>query len=209
MSYGAAVLFGDYLAYWAETHNVKQMRQQHYVRSPKLTPEREKALLAMEQWCESEGVDARRWLAALFYCRRFLFAPKWTQLKNGPAARKVYDAQDSLPMYEQLVRSTPAVAPAEGLNPNRDIVPAAEIQKRNFADRGAAAECMVALSFTFGWHPKSAVCKSCPLAGECRERLRKCANFDIIGLREGTVTWEQVLQQLAVTGDQHGGQAAR
>lgn len=209
MKYGATVLFGDYLAYWADTHNVKQMRQQHAVRSPKLTPDREKALDGMETWCEQEGLDPRRWLAALFYSRRFLFAPRWNQLCGGPASRKVYDAKGSLPLHEQLVRAAPPQPAADDVNPNRDVVPAAEIQKQNFAERGVAAECMVALSFTYGWHPKSLICQKCPVAGECRERLRKCANFDIVALREGRVTWEQVVQGLAMTGDQHGGSATR
>ena len=179
-------LHADYCYYWAMTRNVKKTREGHPMRAPVLNAERRAILEKLVAWCTAEGYEPRRWLAAVFESRRFLFAPPWAQLR-GSAAAKAYE-RGVLPKYEDLLRQEAQLANPPP-NPNVDLIPEAEIAKASYQD---PRDCLRAVATTLGWHPQSRVCQHCQGVLECKTYLRR-APIDIIGLREGRLTWAEAL----------------
>ena len=197
-------LFDDYNYYRAHTHHYKMQQQNHYMRACKLTPDREQALSRLIDWCLQEELDARRWMAVIYYRRKFLYAPRWDQLTpKSKATRKLYET-GTLPLYDQRLREEQEAHVIESLNPNRDIIPAAEILKDKYLKQGLGRDCITDMRSTYGYHPLSLACRRCPVAHECREVVKSCFPFDVLALREGRVTWPEVLQLLAGRGSDVG-----
>lgn len=194
--YGPAKLLADYVSYWELTHHVKQMRREHWVRSPVLTTDRCALLEKFELWCGEHELDARRWLAALFYVRRFMYAPTWKHLMSDtPKAREFYHRKE-MPEYDQKIRRELSDG-QQVENPNVDVIPAAEIRKQSYAESGDPTGCMIDFASTYGWHPRSRVCQQCVIAGACRQQLSSRSTCDLVALREGRITWEEAKRKMA------------
>lgn len=193
MNAGAEQLLDDYNHYRFKTNNVQKLRNSGK-RIGSLGKKNLPVFASLQQWCEGNGVEPRRWLASLFETRRWLFAPPLHQLKS-PKHLKRYPDVGAIQAYqnrlsqERVKRQTIA---GEVFDPNRDISNSAETLKKRYLDFGHPEQCVAAMSAeTFGYHPKSQQCARCPLQQACSQRLQSMVPFDIMGLRLGNITAEQ------------------
>jgi len=143
-------------------------------------------------------LNPRLWLYSLFVSRKWLFAPKLEPSnllseKHLPKFQRLKDYS----FYRQYQQVQEALNPSpDSFDPNRDLSSTAEQAKRYYLAAGNAAECMNRMrDETFGFHPKSTVCCNCPAASECRESLEASVRFDIIALRNGTLSVEEARHQ--------------
>ena len=168
-------------------------------------------LQAMDEWCRSQGIDSRRWLYYLFRKRKWLFAPKIDQLipskKNMAKALAGYAAMTDTPGYAATIyREAEASRRQAGTDcdPNRDLIAMAEERKRVYLGEGRPDKCLEQMTTeTYGYHPKSTVCARCASSYECAVRLKASVVFDIMALRNGTMTLQQA--QVIVARSQYGG----
>ena len=203
-------LLSDYNIYRGRTFNVQQIRAAGPCKDvgPKkgLPP-----LQAMDTWCRSQGIDARRWLYHLFRKRRWLYAPQLKQLvpskRNLEKALAAYAAMTDTPGFAAMIsRETEAARCEAGTNfdPNRDLSPMAEARKRIYLGEGRPDKCVCQMTEeTYGYHPKSVACARCPLTYQCATQLMASVPFDIMALRRGEMTLTQA--QVIVERAAHGG----
>lgn len=201
----AAELFGDYNYYRLFTRNVIEARAQgKWLRYLKETPDRLAALTAMGAWCRDRRYESRHWLCWLFYRNRWAYARPFHQLVPGSkktlrSMLRAYEDCGYLPMYDRRMRELGhAQDQAEGrlYDGNRDLAATTEALKRRYMFFADADGCFTD-ERTNGYHPKSLVCAQCPLAGQCEQKLRATAVYDIVALRRGDITVEQAKREVA------------
>lgn len=208
-----AILLSDYNYY--RNHTARRQQCRTYMRDVGM----KKAgpwLGKMLSWCDSKGIDARRWLYYRFSTRHWYFAPPLNQLKPSKRnERKALDGFYNLnaaPAYSHRISNEIRYdRDSTGVlwDVNRDICHMAEAIKRRYAQNEAKgkgpgiARCMAEMrEKTFGYHPKSRVCQVCPAAAICEQRTRALApSFDIVALRRGDVD----LQSCYVSAARYGG----
>lgn len=202
-----AILLSDYNYY--RNHTARRQQCRTYMRDvgmKKAGPWLEK----MASWCDSKGIDARRWLYYRFSTRHWYFAPPLNQLKPSKRnERKALDGFYSLsaaPAYSHRISNEIRYnRDATGVvwDVNRDISHMAEAIKRRYVLNHQTERCMSEmLERTFGYHPKSRICRMCPAAAVCEQRIRAQApSFDIVALRRGDVD----LQSCYVSAERYGG----
>lgn len=188
------MLLSDYNVYKAQTQHVHMLQQRggFVVRPLRPNAERVAILESMVEWCRARHLEPRLWLYGLFKSRQWLFPPKLT-----PGCLM---SEKQIPKYQKLRglgffrrrSSASAMQDGDSWDPNRDTTPVAESLKAGYAQRGEAQRCMSeSMLRTLGFHPKSAICATCPLRAQCALNLTSMMPFDVIGLRLGTVTQEQ------------------
>ena len=192
----AEILLDDFNRYRRDTRYVEKLKAKGiWVRaaSRKNLPLFEK----MAQWCRQNNVEPRRWLNSLFEARHWLASPHLRE--NDLLSEKhlrVYPTMQRLPKFtETITRELKAANIASGVtfDQRRDIAHGAETLKRRYVASGNYQRCISLMDTeTFGYHPFSQICTSCPAAAQCANILRSKYNFDVIALRAGQVTSEQV-----------------
>lgn len=195
----ATLLLRDYDAYYQKTAYARKLKAQgRFVPPLKATPERLQALEQMAAWCRQRNLDPRHWLQSLFQGRRWLFAPFFDQLTSEKHLKK-YAGLPTSPLYQQRIVGewqTSQVRRSVVYDVNRDLSPSTESLKAQLLNRGDADRCMARMrEDTLGYHPRSVVCARCSLARACERALRALAHFDIVALRQGTLTMEQAAAQ--------------
>ena len=203
-----AKLFKDYGNYRLQTLNIaKRKANGDFVGQYKPTTERIKLFCDMAEWCRERKIDPRLWLFLLFRMRRWTFAP---QLK---AAHLM--SENAIPKYWTFVESDyldgyRRYLDAQGVqkkksthfDPNYDLSTAAEQLKRWYVTRGLEARCVQdVLTRTYGYHPKSQVCPTCPAQAACIEVIQGHCDFDIVALRNDEITVAEAQKQAQQTGD--------
>lgn len=183
-------LLDDFNFWRSRCSAVQKQREQHRVNEVKPTDERLELLAKLDAWCEERRIDSRLWLFMCFRLRRWFYPPLLSEGELlAEKKREDYAQIKGLDAYRRRVlpQSNP-----RAWDPNRDTAPSVEAKKERLVGAGRAALCMaLALEETLGYHPKSAVCVRCPVAPECCARLRAFADFDIMALRQGTITSDQ------------------
>lgn len=179
-------LFGAYNTWRLQTASVTS---KPFRRTLASKPERLRLMGRMAAWCRERDLDPRLWLYWLFRSRKWMFAPKLEPgvlMTSNPKMIERYRwmvDRKCLDGY-RLNRDRPAA-----IDPNVDLVGAAEDQKRAHRRHGQSHICMRETPVTtYGFHPKSKTCVECPIANECATNLRRLVGFDIIALREGRMS---------------------
>ncbi len=114
----------------------------------------------------------------------------------NPKIRKQYDELGGLDAYRrQVLEELPQQS---GFDPNRDIDGTIERLKHQYVIiSGRPGDCMSQMiERTLGYHPKSNICRMCPVQQECLERLQSFTDFDIFALRSGKMTSEQAMAEV-------------
>jgi hypothetical protein len=187
-------LLDDFNLWRGRCSAVAKAREAHRVSEMKPNDERLEILAEMDRWCAERRIDSRLWLFLCFRLRRWFYPPLISRGELLAEAKIVdYRNMRGLDAYRRHV--APKSAPRT-FDPNRDMAPHIEAQKRRLVDGGRAALCMaLGIEETLGFHPRSEVCGRCPLANECRAQLEAFADFDILALRRGEITAEQAQDQ--------------
>jgi hypothetical protein len=187
----AKVLFDDYNRYMFKTRRVQKQRAQGFRNPYKWNAERMQLFADLDLWCAERGISSRLWVYGLFALRAWLFGPPLDKRhlcseKLIPKFQRI--SERALDGYRSQVNPV-AAAP----DPNVEIVEAIEKRKALFLRDGRASDCMRDLPSTYCYHPRSQHCKTCPVQMECRAELRLyITDFDILALREGKITVEEV-----------------
>jgi hypothetical protein len=196
----ARQLFQDFCYYRQRTANIQRIKKEKpYMRDLKETPVRLKLFARMAKWCEDRGFSPSEWLYSLFVSRRWLFCPKLDAAhlqsqKHIPKYRALRD--HSFYQERQMERDSMQAPSLTTFDPNRDLSHAAENAKRTYLASGRVDECMARMVVeTFGYHPRSGVCVRCPAAQVCLGQLQRSVAFDVLALRQGTITSEQARGQ--------------
>jgi len=188
----AEQLLEDYNEYRRGTGHAQTLKQQGRFAS-RVSRKHLHQFEALAQWCSSHRVEPRRWLASLFESRRWLFPPKLTQLQSEKHLQR-YAKMDSIPVYRDKIHrehQTDARQSGRIFEPARDLSNSAEMLKRRYAATGNFDRCLQSMGETFGFHPKSLACSTCPVRQKCLATLQSQVDFDILALREGKITFEQ------------------
>lgn len=205
-------LFSDYNYFRLKTSNFQRLVREKRV--PCNTLDRNgptgrkliKALTAMDAWCLEQGVDARHWLQSLFQIRRWNFAPRVDHLISPKHLKRYRESPQPAPQYESVVRAESAAArqkAGRSYEPTRDLSNTTESRKRTYLSIGNSERCMEEMqTATLGYHPKSLVCARCPTADRCRAQLQATSPYDIVALRDGSLSLVDA-QMIAARGN-HG-----
>lgn len=182
----AEQLFKDYCFYRDETVSIKKLKAGgQFFRPMKFTKEREALFNKLISWCGEKQIPVRQWLYTLFVIRRWMFAPKLTEghLCSKNHVPKFYKVDDYA-FYDKYVIQNKAPSKSK-FDPNIDLVESVEARKKELLSIGGGQLCMNFMeSETFGYHPKSFVCKGCSDRFLCNDMLIKAVGFDILSLRE-------------------------
>jgi hypothetical protein len=195
-------LLSDFNKYRFQTANVFKLRQQgKHIVDIKSHSKKGKELCAalgqMIEFCAERHIDPRLWLYSLFKARLWQFAPLPKQLcskKHIERFQKVGKAQqnDHAGYTQHVTQEIARSQAATTYDARRDLTPAAEVLKQRYVAQGDYQRCIDLMgSQTLGYHPKSRVCVSCPVAQACANKLCATFPFDILALREGRITAEQ------------------
>ena len=194
----AEILLHDYNRYRAHTFHLQQLRERHPVRD--LGPKKGIPLFTkLDEWCQSQSIDARRWLYHLFKIRKWIHAPALNSLipAKTSLARRVatYREMTDTPFFSATLRQgadQQALADGKTLDRNRDLMPLAEIMKARYRGEGKPERCLQEMwEHTYGYHPKSKSCVGCPLADRCAQELQAKVPFDIGALRRGELSIQE------------------
>lgn len=195
----AARLFHDFTTYWHQTANIQWMKQQHPVRSHKLTDKRLKLFQEVITWCRDQQLDPRLWVFVLFESRQWTFAPKLEAgylMTMNEKIHKRYERLAERSYLDGYQRHLEVQKPRNDYDPNRDLNSTVEARKMWLVSRGLMEQCIVeVITNTLGYHPKSAACQRCGLNDRCRVRLEGMVPFDIVALRDGRMTQQQARLQ--------------
>jgi hypothetical protein len=193
-------LFRDYNDYRLQTNHIYQAQKQNkYIRTLKWTSERQAVFQSLVEWCGQQQIDSRFWLWSLFHARRWLFAPPLNQLipskkKKQTALERYHALQGDISFSHRIQNEVHQQKVIEGsvFDRNRDLSAFAEKLKQRYAVDGNFERCLAEMdSQTFGFHPKSSVCSSCPVQQMCGSLLQSKVSFDIMALRRGEITLQQ------------------
>lgn len=128
---------------------------------------------AIANFAMAHKLDPSVWIYSVFAQTGFRRAPGWKEFfseKRTKHAEKL-NARDHTLIATAKITHTPA----EGFMPFRDLSLGAEAAKKSFLVRGRADLCMLAVDVTFGFHPGSDVCSSCPSREPCSTKTRALA----------------------------------
>lgn len=127
------------------------------------------ALAEFGRWCETQGIDPDTWIHAVHAARgwRFRVTPskliseKFVSRYRADFEKHSVRALDRFNDSRQVEENAPMWSD--------DLTHMGEGMKRAVGTERMS--CLVNIAFTGGWNPKSPICRSCPLAAECRAQL--------------------------------------
>jgi hypothetical protein len=198
------ILLDDFNFYRTHTNHFQKLRQRFPgIKLSKMNKKRAALLTEMVAWCRGQNIDPRHWLYCLFARSRWLFSPKWTpgffMSKTALAWYRDKGVQASDRLYRERVFQTRDVQrDQEGTSPVYDPVvdlsTEIEARKRRLLNHSERL-CLDGIADphrpTLGFHPKSRVCLQCPAAEECKAKLRTMYPYDVVALRDGSLTRAQ------------------
>jgi len=195
------VLWDDFNRYRLQTGYIHKLRGEGaYIATLKFNDERKSLMAKLVAWCAERKVDPRLWLRSLFISRRWMYAPKLTQLmsdKNLPRYQAL--PQSELVEFQKMIQSEwgdDRMLRGTAYSASRDLTPSTEGVKRLYLTRGEPERCFSQMeSETLGFHPLSEICKGCSLGEKCKTKLKELAHFDILAFREGKLTIQQAREQ--------------
>ena len=193
------VLFEDYTYYWRKTANVKSQSYGQEL-TPKWTFERAQYLENMARWCESRGLPPRKWLYTLFKSRKFIYPPPFEYLLPKKHLNRFSKIKD-FTLYQKRLSQERQALEMESLKlPEhfKELQSPSEIFKKRYRELNRWQECHEDLDRTYGYHPDSQYCVTCPVNGVCLKKMRQYAGFDILALRGGQITERQAITQRAL-----------
>lgn len=191
-------LFSDYCHYRRQTAHFQNLRNRGaHLKDPRFTEAHRQVLEELVSWCRGKLVPPRQWLYYLFARRRWLFPPGCNRANllsekalPGYAGWKGYDFFQK--RLCETANATEAVGLEHSWDPNRDLSYGVELLKGSLVARGQVDRCRVGISSqTYGYHPRSHVCKSCSAQVACAQELIGLVHFDILALRRGEITSAQ------------------
>lgn len=193
----ARQLFGDFQYYRQHTTYFRAQRERRPYFSPlKATPARLKVLEEMAVWCVGRGIDPREWLYSLFAVRHWRFPPllESSHLQSEKHLPR-FQAIEDYDLYRRRLYETESPAARQRrFDPNRDLSHTAELAKTQYLRTGGPGQCMAVMAEeTLGYHPESGVCRICSGARQCADLLVRTVGFDILALRRGEITVDQIL----------------
>lgn len=187
-------MLADWDHWRSQTKHVQRAREPWAKKPRKATPARVALLSETRDWCVARGLDPRRWIFTLFDARRFDYPPKMRagDLMSERLVRYYEMARHLGYLSNRLLQTKPV--PVDGyVDAQRDTIYAVEGLKERYAASDQRVRCMTeSLTRTLGYHPKSKVCATCPVALQCAERLALTHDFDIIALRKGKISLDEV-----------------
>lgn len=180
-------LFLDYCYYRDNTINIKKLKQTvPQLRPLKYNDERATLFNELMLWCNARKLPVRKWLYSLFVTRKWMFAPKLEvnhlcSENHIPKFRRVSDYRFFDKYIAEKSENKKGV-----FDPNIEVTKAVEQRKRELIQKGGPKLCQQFMEDeTFGFHPKSVICKFCNDWFECAKKLNKLVGFDIFQLRNG------------------------
>jgi len=193
MLHDPRLLLEDFNGYRAKTYNAKKVSKKsggHFAMRPlRPTQDRIDALTAMQAWCEGHGIDARQWLYYLFNnVRKWMYAPDIKRPTHLINEKRVADFKQSAVPYDYTAKMQAEAQVRDVVyqrthNPQVDLLPAAENTKGRYRTLRREEVCLSLLRETYGYHPKSKHCPSCPQAGPCEAATRRLWPVDVVELR--------------------------
>lgn len=187
-------LFDDYSYYREQTVYFKKLkRAKPYLRPLKPTADKLQALTRMASWCKKLDIPPRQWLFSLFEVRRWMAAPQLDEAYlQSKKHLKRFPGKIDFEFYTNYIRNQENLKklnnPQLQFDPNKDISQAAELAKRYYLANGGPTVCQQNMhSETFGYHPHSFICQTCPGNIECLTKLRSEVLYDPIALRLGHI----------------------
>lgn len=179
-------LFKDFCYYRDNTANIRKLKQDHpYMKALKYTKEREDLFRRLMAWCSEKNIPVRQWVYTLFHVRRWMYAPKLEEshLLSEKHVAKFHKVKD-YNFYWKYIKEEEQKRNI--FDPNVDIVASVEQRKRELIFKGGSKLCMEFMETeTFGYQPRSKICKFCNSWYQCSEKLLSIVGFDILQLRNG------------------------
>lgn len=174
-------LLSEYNEYRRYTKNFQDLAAKHPMRDYKLNPEREKFLAKLDAWCTEQGLDPRRWIYSRFKAGKWLFAPKFSVLtpskRNEKKAIAYYHSIVDSPLFAQRTHQhieQQAVIDGTAWSPDVGLNHTVELRKQRYLRLGQAHMCLTNMrTETYGYHPKSNTCVTCPRAHDCWTALSR------------------------------------
>lgn len=200
------LLLDDYNHYRFHTHAIRNKRAAgQYITSVGATPRTRPKYLGlfdrMAVWCSERDIDPRSWLHSLFEARFWLHAPRIEHLCSKKHLKRYAEKKGSSTLYrERIAAEQHELDDGVGrvFHSERDVSYAAETLKIRYQQRGRPGRCMELMSTeTFGFHPKSSVCASCPIASSCEAMLHAKVGYDIQAVRRGEMSYAQARVMVA------------
>jgi len=185
-------LFDDYSFYRQYTANYKRLKEKcGYLHPLKPTGERLALFAQLIAWCRNRNVPPRQWLYSLFGTRRWTFAPrlKLCDLCSENHFTKFQNFDDYTFYLNRLRELEQIEGFGSGFDPNTDLNTTSESAKAEYLKSGNIQTCIDQMTTeTFGYHPKSSVCRRCSGAVACLRQLQHGVSFDILALRSGDLS---------------------
>jgi hypothetical protein len=174
-------LLEDFNGYRAKTYNVKRIASTpkgHFAaRALRATEKRLETMAAMQAWCEGHGIDARQWLYFLFNdVRKWMYAPDIKQLSHLTGEKYVERFKAAAVPLHYTTKMQAEAAERDAVyqrvrNPMTDLMQTAE------------NVCLSLLRDTYGYHPKSKHCPTCPQAEACKAATCAAWQTDVVAMR--------------------------
>lgn len=163
-----------------------------------MTPEREQALLELDEWCRERGFDTRFWIYSRFRITNWRFPPKFSALipskRNQKKAIAYYQKiqAETSPLFSQVTHQRiEQQASYDGRlwQPLVALNRTVELRKARYLRLGQAHVCLSNVqSETYGYHPGSQACLACPRAWDCAMELKRLyPTFDLVAERHKAV----------------------
>jgi hypothetical protein len=190
----ATQLYTDYCAYYSQTAQARKFRT-----TPVQNLDGERRLLMEEfiRWCDERCLPPREFLFVLFARRGWGYiVPLLKGHLCSDKGRKFYlESRDTLDfsIYERRIsqEDKPTIND-ECMDEGAAIQPHIEHRKFMLARAGGFGACYDAPDETKGFHPKSGVCQTCPLAQACSARLQEGKSWDVAAYRKSVAEAQQV-----------------
>ena len=130
---------------------------------------------AIGVFARKHKLDPATWVYSVFAQAGFKRCPSWENFFNLKRTRNV---KNLFPRDYTLIATrkiTEGAKRANGFVPFRDLSIGAESAKRQYLERSRADLCMLAVDLTFGFHPESTHCASCPSRDPCSTKTAALA----------------------------------
>lgn len=198
----AFTLFSDFNHWRSYCADVRRRRQTQRVADYVLSDERLDLFEEMDAWCREREIESRLWLYLLFRARRWNWSP--------PLERAHLCSERMVPGYRKARcldgyrRHLFGAQPRERyFDPNLEISPTNEARKADLLQQpGGPHRCMALMvDTTYGYHPRSEVCRRCPLGPECAQQLSRWCDFDVMALRLGDLSKVEAIRSAIAAGE--------
>lgn len=141
------------------------------------------------EWCERNDADPLRFMKARIYLAKegdrpvpAIGAMASKALLENDAWQEIFDRAEAVEFDRKFVLEEAAQMQDRYIASLLACTPANEQFKLNHQNQRNI--CMHDRRFSGGYHPKSELCTSCPIAGQCATAVNVEHGFDVITLRK-------------------------